>query len=167
MRWVVVMMAIGVAVSARAQAPAPGAGNSPEARATRRAYMQTLRQTDPVAFATARAKQRAARRSERGDKPPRDVVVASPLPLPVVPQLGGAPLGATCATGRTCTLTVAAPAGKVITVTAIWNANAVRCDGVELAAPPSGAPIAPWWRCERELVVEGAGAGYAAFAAGR
>ena len=154
------LAAMTLAIGAAAAAQPPPA--DPAARATRRAQMQELRQKDPVAFATARAERRAQRMAERKDKPARGVVLEQPLPLPVA--VGGAPHGGACPADKACTLQAAPPSGQVLVVTAAWGASSVRCDGVALALPPGGAPIAPWCRCERELVLEGAGAGYAAFA---
>lgn len=133
---------------------------TPDARRTAIAEMREQRRNDPIAFATARAE----RRDERA-RDARPVTVQGPLPLPVL--VGGPPLGGACPKDATCTLRAAAADQRAVVVTAIWGASAVRCDDVALAVPPGGVPIAPWWRCTRELIVEGPGAGYAAFLAPR
>jgi hypothetical protein len=48
-------------------------------------------------------------------------------------------------------------------VTAVWSASRVQCDDLSTRSPPNGDVIAPWWRCRRQLVIEGPGAGYAGF----
>ncbi len=147
----VALVVIGVAALTWAQ--------TPDARRTAVAGMREQRETDPIAYATARAERRAEQRSRDA----RPVTVQGPLPVLV----GGAPLGGACPKETACTLRATAAEQQVVVVTSVWGASAVRCDDVALATPPGGTPIAPWWRCTRELVVEGPGAGYAGFRAAR
>lgn len=148
-------------VLAVAAAAAPCRAENPDAPRTAIAAMREQRETDPVAYATARAE----RRADQHSRDARPVTVQGPLPLPVL--AGGAPLGGACPKDSACTLHATAAEQQVVVVTAVWGASSVRCDDVALATPPGGTPIAPWWRCARELVVEGPGAGYAAFRAAR
>jgi hypothetical protein len=151
----------------------------------RRAEFESLSPEEQEAVRADRRARREARRTKRAgrEKPGgkgengvrsvedrvRPVEVFAPLPVPVHIQnsnalgIGGTPVGESCASGKPCTLRLTPPAGKVIVLTGVWSASTVRCDNVMSAAPPSGAPIAPWWRCERDLYVEGNGAGYVGF----
>jgi len=158
MRITVLIVLAAISLSAPSKAQSAGA---PDARRTAVAAMREQRETDPVAYATARAE----RRGEQGARDARPVTVHGPLPLPVL--VGGAPLGGACPKETACTLRATAPEQQVVVVTSVWGASTVRCDDVALATPPGGVPIAPWWRCTRELVIEGPGAGYAAFLATR
>jgi hypothetical protein len=55
----------------------------------------------------------------------------------------------------------------VLTLTAIWGAGTVTCDGTKVGLPPNAGTVAPWWRCERTIIVEGPGAGYVGFTSPR
>jgi len=135
--------------------------DAPDARRTAIAAMREQRETDPVAYATARAE----RRGDQNARDARPVTVRGPLPLPVL--VGGAPLGGACPKETSCTLRATASEQQVVVVTAVWGATSIRCDDATLATPPGGMPIAPWWRCTRDFAIEGAGAGYAGFLAAR
>lgn len=78
-------------------------------------------------------------------------------------RAGGKPAGGACAPNDKCQLRMNPPNGEVLIVTAVWSAAKVVCDDVSTATPPSGAPIAPGWRCEQTFSAEGQGAGYAGY----
>ena len=124
---------------------------------------------DPVARKTWRAQQlqerRAAQRApQSGELPARAMELRGPLPLPAR-IVGGTPAGGNCeADQRDCRLEMVPPAGQVLVVTSLWSATRAVCDGLTLSAtPPNGAPIAPYWRCEQKLTINGPGAGYTGF----
>ncbi len=108
----------------------------------------------------ARRAEREERRAQR-DQARRGVEVQGPLPLPVA--VGGAPRGASCPAGETCTLRLTPPDGQVVVLTAVWAASKIECDGVAAASPPGGAVASPWWRCGESLSVAGKDAGYLGF----
>ncbi|MBI4518341.1 MAG: hypothetical protein HY699_21280 [Deltaproteobacteria bacterium] len=154
----------------------------PEARATwvaeqteealrRREELMKLSPEERAARRSERRKTKGERKKEKGkDKPPKVFELHGPLPLPVtvqnpsVPQLGGKPVGGACPAGQACQLKATPNAGEVLVLSAVWSATKVQCDEVSTATPANGAPIAPGWRCERLLLIEGTGAGYTAFA---
>ncbi len=131
----------------------------------RREEFLKLPVAEQEAIRAERHAKRDKRRGERGDKESR-VRTVDVRTLPSTALSSGAPAGESCSTGKSCTLRLQPPAGQVVVVTAVWSATRVECDGVRSATPPNGAPIAPGWRCARELVVEGPGAGYVGFLAG-
>ncbi len=140
---------------------------SPEARATERAARRLERralQPDPETRETARAERRAEMRDVE-----QAVELRNPLPLPVEVRNPGMlavaarPVGGGCPPSSACTLRTAPNPREVVVVTAFWSATRVQCDDLTTASPPNGAAVAPWWRCQRELIVEGPGAGYSGF----
>lgn len=125
--------------------------------------------TGPEARATRKAERWARREAELAQKPPRPMELRKPLPLPVevtnpsTTVIGGKPAGAACVETESCELNFTPAAGEALILTAVWSATKVQCDDLTSAAPRNGTPIAPWWRCERRLLVQGPGAGYAGF----
>lgn len=126
---------------------------------------------DPEARATHKAEKRAQKEAERAQKPPKLMELGKPLPLPVVVTnpspsttiAAGKPAGANCPETEACELKFTPAAGEALILTAVWSATKVQCDDLTMATPRNGAPIAPGWRCESRLSVQGAGAGYAGF----
>lgn len=155
---------------------APGASQgedpeTPQAQATQRAAERAERhriRLDPRARQTARAV-REEEQHERALKYPQPVEVRQPMPLPVELRNanalcgGGRPIGAICQGTESCTLQHAPAPREVVVLTAVWSARRITCDDLTSASPANGAAISPWWRCERQLVVEGPGAGYTGF----
>ncbi len=98
--------------------------------------------------------------------PSRPVVLRDPVPLPVRQALppGGEPAGRSCPGKDPCKIDFEVPAGRVLVVSALWSASAVRCDDTSLGASPSGGEaIAPWWHCEESLSLTGTEAGFAGY----
>lgn len=140
-----------------------GAEARATARAVRRAEREALR-LDPVARQTARAAHGA-----EDEERVQPVEIRDPVPLPVeVRNVGalpapGKPAGGACAGTDVCTLRATANVREVLVVTAVWSATRIQCDDLVAASPANGAVISPWWRCQRGLLVEGPGAGFAGF----
>lgn len=156
--------------------PATGAQQlmSPEARATQRAERRReMAQMSPEEREKRRAQRRAERQKEKADKPPKPMELKGPFPLPVevqnpsAPVTAGKPAGAACPSTDACTLKLTPKLGEVLVVTAVWSATKVQCDDLTTASPRTGAPMTVAWRCERQFVVEGPGAGYAGFMVGK
>jgi len=127
----------------------------------------------PEARATRKAERWAQKEAELAHKPPKPMELRKPLPLPVevtnpsTTVIGGKPAGAVCAETESCELNFTPAAGEALILTAVWSATKVQCDDLTSATPRNGTPIALWWRCERRLVVQGLGAGYAGFRVAR
>lgn len=133
--------------------------------------------TEPARRATERAIERQDRRQGKMELQAMKAVraeeqaveIRNPIPLPVeVRNAGGLiaagkPAGGACPSNDACTLTATTSVREVLVVTALWSATRVECDGVVAASPENGAPIAPWWRCQRHFTIEGPGAGYTGF----
>jgi hypothetical protein len=79
----------------------------------------------------------------------------------------GQPAGGVCPSAEACALSFTPKKGEPVFITAVWSATKIECDGATAAAPPGGAPIAPWWRCEQRFAIEGPGAGWTGFTSGR
>jgi hypothetical protein len=75
----------------------------------------------------------------------------------------GKPAGGACPGPDSCELKFTPPENEVLVLTAVWSATKLQCDDATAASPRGGAPIAPGWRCERRLLVEGPGAGWTGF----
>jgi hypothetical protein len=115
------------------------------------------------ALATRRAERDAAR-AER--MPSRPIVLRGPIPLPIEPNrpLGGLPAGKSCPAEETCDVAYAVPTGKILVVSGLWSATAVRCDQAALGSTPgSGQVVAPWWHCSQSLAFSGKGAGFTGY----
>ncbi len=116
-----------------------------------------------------RAKDIAARRAERDANrlerlPSRPVTVRGPLPLPVqAAPVGGKAVAKSCS-AEPCSVEYRVPSGATLVVTALWNAENIRCDTQMLGKTPGGGQsIAPWWHCSSSLTFGGKGAGFTGF----
>lgn len=169
-------MLVALLVPATAGAVEDDPPRDPEARRTwigekrdeaiqRREEFLKLSPEEQERVRTERRAERKARRAGRGkDEKVRPMDIRGPLPLPVrVEGAGGPPVGEACPGEAACSLRLTPPAGRAAVITAVWSATRVECDGVSSATPRNGAPVAPWWRCEQRLVIEGPGAGYVGF----
>ncbi len=82
---------------------------------------------------------------------------SSPAPM------SGKAAGGACPSAEPCQLTFSPPNGQMVIITSVWSATKIQCDGVAAATPRGGTPIAPLWRCEERVLVEGPGAGWTGF----
>jgi hypothetical protein len=162
------LVGVALGVSARGQGSGDEPLTAPAVRATQRAADRLERRYEQQNV-EMRATIQAARREERRDIA-QAVELRDPLPLPVEVRnpgalfVSGKPLGAVCPGTDVCLLRATANAHEVLIVTAVWSATRIQCDSFTSGSPANGAVIAPWWRCQRELIVEGPGAGYTGFA---
>jgi len=108
----------------------------------------------PEAQATMRARQK-----EWAEKLAKSTWWRRSSPAP----MSGKPAGGVCPSTDSCQLTFSPPNGEMVIVTSVWSATKLQCDGVASATPRGGSPIAPMWRCEERVLVEGPGAGWTGF----
>ncbi|MBI4516041.1 MAG: hypothetical protein HY699_09535 [Deltaproteobacteria bacterium] len=131
---------------------------------------------EPEARATQRAVERAERRRLRLNpqagtqtRDPQPVELRDPLPLPVELRnlaallATGKPVGEACPGSEPCVLKLTPAVREVVVITSVWSAAKVECDDLKTSSPSNGTPIAPWWSCKRQLLIEGPGAGYTGF----
>lgn len=141
----------------------------------RRQESEEFRRQYEAASPEERERLRAQRRAERfGDRPAKLIELHGPLPLPVqvanpapAAIVAGPPAGAACKPNEECSLEFKPRTPQVLIVTAVWGASKVQCDDLTTATPGNGAPINVAWRCERQLLLQGTGAGYAGYLAPR
>jgi hypothetical protein len=162
-RWllIAVLLANAAGQSTAEEAPAAtpfwesgfqGPGADPQARATRRAQ---------------RREEQVQRRLQRIERQGGPAAAMQPVGRAASAPIGGTPAGDSCPSEVSCKLELDVPDGSVLTLTGVWGAAALTCDGTKLTLPSGAGTVAPWWRCERLLAVEGTGAGYVGFTSPR
>jgi hypothetical protein len=133
----------------------PGYGMNPEARATMRAQRREEQE------------QLQERRRQQRLQNQENAPLMRPGGRMQPAAVGGKPVGGSCPSGESCSLEYKVQEGQVVTITAVWGPASLRCDDLEVSLSTTTAPIAPWWRCERTLAVEGVGVGYVGFSSPR
>jgi hypothetical protein len=117
---------------------------------------------------TERREERRARRFARDATGEQRSALDDRGPLAVrVDGAGGPPIGEACPGEAACSLRFVPPSGRAAVITGVWSATKVECDGHVTSTPRGGGAVAPWWRCETRLTVEGPGAGYVGFLTSR